>query len=164
MAPSHPFRTFTSAVAAAAVTGGCLLALPASAAVVPAPITYSADDAALSLSPVGSFETGVFDESAAEIVAYHAATQRLFVVNAQLGAVDVLDATDPTAPVKVATIQGDGVANSVAIRADGLGVVALEAPTKTDPGQLLFFDAAGDGEISRDVAQRSEDIRDGLDR
>jgi len=33
------------------------------------------------------------------------------------------------------------VANSVAVREDGLGVIALEAPVKTDAGSLLFFDA-----------------------
>lgn len=118
MPTSRPFhRTFTkgaAAVAVAAVTGTFLLALPASAAVVPAPITYSADDAALSLTPLGSYESGVFDESAAEIVAYHAATNRLFVVNALLGAVDVLDVSDATAPKKLFTITADGVANSVA--------------------------------------------------
>lgn len=98
MALSTSVRTITSAVAAVAVSGACLIALPAHAAVVPAPVSYSAGDAALSLTAVGSYETGVFDESAAEIVAYHAATKRLFVVNALLGAVDVLDVSDATAP------------------------------------------------------------------
>lgn len=149
MPTSSPFHhTFTkgAAAVAAAVTGALLLALPASAAVVPAPITYLADDAALSLTPLGSYESGVFDESAAEIVAYHAATKRLFVVNALLGAVDVLDVSDATAPKKLFTIAADGVANSVAIRPDGLGIIALESLTKTDPGSLLFFNA-GTGAI-----------------
>ena len=33
------------------------------------PVGLAADDAALTLSPIGSYDTGVFDESAAEIVA-----------------------------------------------------------------------------------------------
>ena len=65
----------------------------ASAAIVPDPITYSADDAALELAPIGTFESGFFDESGAEIVVPHG--DRLFVVNAQAGSVDVLDYSDP---------------------------------------------------------------------
>jgi 5'-nucleotidase len=133
-------RTATLATAAAAA---CALALApltaASAAIVDDPIVYPAADAALALSPVGTFETGVFDESAAEIVTAHG--DRLFVVNAQAGSVSVLDYADPTAPIFEFAIAAQGVANSVAVRPDGLGVIAFEAPVKTDPGTLVFFDA-----------------------
>lgn len=137
-------RSARLAVTAALAT--CALALTplvattaASAAIVAEPIEYSADGAALSLSPLGSFETGVIDESAAEIVTPYG--DRLFVVNAQAGAVDVLNYADPAAITKEFTLTSDGIANSVAVRADGLGVVALEATVKTDPGALVFFDA-----------------------
>lgn len=127
------------AASALACTMVWTAALPAAAAIVtPAP-TLSADDAALSLQAIGSYETGVFDQSAAEIV--QAYGDRLFVVNAQAGAVDVLDYADPTAITKEYSLASTGVANSVAIRADGLGVIAVEAPVKTDAGQLVFFDA-----------------------
>ncbi|WP_290583084.1 choice-of-anchor I family protein [Aeromicrobium sp.] len=110
----------------------------------------SADEATLALDVLGTFRTNVFDASAAEIVTFHAATQRTFVVNAESGEIDVLDAADPTAPTLVGAIVasdaaaiGEGaVANSVAIRPDGLVVAAIEAPTKTDAGWLLFADAA----------------------
>ncbi len=118
------------------------------------PITHSADDAAIELAPIGTYRTGVVDEGAAEIVVFHAATQQLFVVNAQAGLVEALDVSDPAAPTKVAELDPAGidasdgssvpsgaVANSLAVRADGLIVVALEAPTKTDDGWLAFFDA-----------------------
>ncbi|WP_197059409.1 choice-of-anchor I family protein [Cryobacterium sp. MLB-32] len=131
----------------------CGLAVPAaSAAIVDAPISYSSDTAALTLSPLGSYETGTFDASAAEIVTYFGG--RLFVVNAAQGAVDVLSIEDPTSPAKLyslvaedAVISAGGVvpagstANSVAVRGDGLGVLAVESPTKTDAGWLVFFDA-----------------------
>ncbi len=130
-----------AAVATAALT--CTLAVTpltaASAAIVADPVTLSAPEAAIALEPVGSFETGVFDESAAEIV--HAHGDRLFVVNAQAGSVDVLDYSDPTSITKLYEISSNGVANSVAVRGDGLGVIAFEAETKTDPGTLVFFDA-----------------------
>lgn len=143
MRSSHPRRPFTRVAAAlgGVVLASCLAVPAASAVVVETPVQYSSDGAALGLTPIGSFETGVFDESAAEIVAFHAKSDRLFVVNAKAGAVDVLDASDPTAPTKLFAITAEGVANSVAVREDGLGVIALEAETKTDNGSLLFFDA-----------------------
>ncbi len=81
----------------------------------------------------------MFDQSAAEIV--HAYKNRLFVVNAQAGAVDVLDNGNPAAPTKLYSVAGTGIANSLAVRADGLGVIALESTDKTAPGRLVFFDA-----------------------
>ncbi|WP_307844561.1 choice-of-anchor I family protein [Actinotalea solisilvae] len=147
-----PRRAALLAVAACGglglVAGGAVAApasVPGPARPVADPVVHSAPDAALSVLPLGSFATGVFDEGAAEIVAFHAGTQRLFVVNAQAGTVDVLDASDPTAPTLLFSLAADGVANSVAVRPDGLGVIALEAPTKTDPGSLVFFDARAAG-------------------
>ena len=136
---------------------GALVATPAIAGVVADPVQHHADGAAFTLTPVGTHETGVFDESAAEIVTWYAAAQRVLVVNATSGSVDVLDASDPAAPVKeyeisaAGTVAADGsvvpegaIANSVAVRADGLGVVAVEAPVKTDEGWLVVFDANAD--------------------
>lgn len=139
--PSHSTRR--PAVFAAATLTVCALALApvtaASAAIVADPISYSADDATVTLAPLGSFETGVFDESAAEIVTAYG--DRLFVVSAAAGSVSVLDYSDPTAIAQEFEISSEGVANSVAVRADGLGVIAFEAPVKTDPGHLVFFNA-----------------------
>ncbi|MEV8240669.1 choice-of-anchor I family protein [Microbacterium testaceum] len=133
-------RTVALTATTAAV---CALALSsataASAAIVPDPIRDAPADSAVSLRPIGTYETGVFDQSAAEIV--HAYKNRLFVVNAQAGAVDVLDMSSPAAPTKLYSITGTGVANSLAVRADGLGVIALEDADKTAPGRLVFFDA-----------------------
>ncbi|SDM58609.1 PEP-CTERM protein-sorting domain-containing protein [Cryobacterium flavum] len=127
----------------------------ASAAIVVAPVTASGTDPYFNLAPLGTYETGTFDASAAEIVTYHAASKRLFVVNAAQGAVDVLDIADPTTPVKEFSLSAAGTtidggssliptgstANSVAVRADGLGAMAIESPTKSDAGWLVFFDA-----------------------
>ena len=143
--PSHSRRR-SGLVATAAVLTGALAFAPltaAGAAIVDDPVVVSASDAALVLTPIGSFASGVFNESAAEIVQAHG--DRLFVVNAQAGAVTVLDYSDPTSIVELFTIESDGVANSVAIRADGLGVIAFEAETKTDDGHLVFFDATAPG-------------------
>ncbi|MBL0747590.1 choice-of-anchor I family protein [Nocardioides baculatus] len=148
-------------LAALATTTALCAALPlgtATAALVTDPVQTSAPGAAIALAPVGTYETGVFDESAAEIVEYYAAGERLLVVNAAQAKVEVLDASDATAPTKLFDLQTTGVAasdgttvdagavaNSVAVREDGLGVIAVEADDKTDNGWLVFFDAAGDG-------------------
>lgn len=99
----------------------------------------------ISLEVIGTYQTGVFDESAAEIVAYDSHTYRLFVINADAATVDVLDISDPTAPTKLfaidATLYGDG-ANSVAVM-DGVVAVAIQAEEKTDPGEVIFFDTDG---------------------
>ncbi|UVI34989.1 choice-of-anchor I family protein [Brevibacterium spongiae] len=111
----------------------------AHAAEVPEPISSSASDAQIEMGFLGSYETGQFDESAAEITAVHGDT--VFTVNAQAATVDVIDASDPKNPKKISEITGTGVANSIAIRDDGLGVIALEDEDKTKPGSVMFFDA-----------------------
>ncbi|RYC05761.1 alkaline phosphatase [Nocardioides zhouii] len=131
----------------------------ANAGLVAEPVRSSAPGAALRLDPVGTYETGVFDESAAEIVEYYAAAARLLVVNASQAKVEVLDASNPASPAKLFDLQTTGVpsadgttvdagavANSVAVREDGLGIVAVEAADKTDNGWLVFFDAGGSGQ------------------
>lgn len=97
------------------------------------------------LTPAGSYATGSFDESAAEIVAFDPGTRRLFVVNGAANAIDVLDAADPQHPAKVFDISlaayGAGV-NSVAVK-NGIVAVAVEADPKQNPGQVVFFDTRG---------------------
>jgi S-layer homology domain len=143
-----------AALACAGVAATLLAAVPASAAPAAAPtavdpIRFSAPDAALDLTPVATHLDGAFEESAAEIVAFHAPTQQAFVVNARAGVVDVLSTATPGALTKVTSLDATAVpgvlpgavANSVAVRADGLVVVAVENPVKTDAGWLVFFDA-----------------------
>ena len=121
-------------------------ATPAEAVVVTEPVVDRAEEATLSLAPIGSYDTGVFNESAAEIVAHHAASQRLLTVNANAGVIDVLDASDPANPEKIGEVSGgEGTTiNSVAVRPDGLAVAAVEPSDKTVPGELIFFDAGAE--------------------
>jgi len=99
----------------------------------------------IELNPLASYETGIFDDGGAEIVAYEATSQRVFFVNAGLSRVDVLDASDPSAPAFLfsidATPYGDG-ANSVAAR-DGLVVVAVVAADAQANGRVVAFDVDG---------------------
>jgi DNA-binding beta-propeller fold protein YncE len=135
-------------------------ALLATVAGVAAPASASDREyrTTVGLAPLGTYATGIFDESAAEIVSYDARSRRLFVVNAAQAKVEVLDAARPSAPAKLfdlttvgvraedgSTIPDGAVANSVDVRPDGLGAVAVESATKTDPGWVVFFAARGDG-------------------
>jgi hypothetical protein len=140
--------------AAAAVT----VALTGSASIAhadPGPVR-GPGRAGIELSALGTYHSDVFDASAAEIVAHDPATQRLFAVNAAAATVEVLDVTDPEAPVKLfdlvasgvaaadgSTVGEGAVANSVAVR-DGVVAVAVEAEEKTEPGWVVFFDVEGE--------------------
>jgi DNA-binding beta-propeller fold protein YncE len=105
---------------------------------------------------LGTYRSRIFDEGAAEIVAYHAPSRRLFVVNAQAGTLDVLDVANPAAPVKVTdaafafnlltdlpTLLAGftaGAANSVSVQGDTVAI-AVEASDKQAPGAVAFYDA-----------------------
>ena len=113
------------------------------AASLPLAAPAAAQDVRLDL--LGTYHTGRFDEGAAEIVAYDAATARLFFVNAEANEVVALDASDP-AHLQEAFAIGlsafGGGANAVAVRG-GIVAVAVEAEVATDPGRVVFFTAGG---------------------
>ncbi|KGE04457.1 choice-of-anchor I family protein [Pseudohaliea rubra] len=114
-------------------------------------------NAALALTFLGrTAPLGAFDESAAEIVAYHPATVRAFVVNAEVGKVDIVDLQDPTAPNRIDTLDvaadvesaeglpegAMGDVNSVDISGDTLAV-ALAADVAQENGYLAFYSTDG---------------------
>lgn len=98
---------------------------------------------AISLSLIGRYESGVFGESAAEIVTFDPATKQAFVVNAHKGELDVLDMSNPAMPVKTASIGVAEIAtgaqvNSVAIY-QNIIAIAIEAANKTDAGFVALY-------------------------
>lgn len=100
----------------------------------------------LSLSLLGRHETGQFEQSAAEIPAYDADSRRAFVVNAQKGALDVIDLSDPANPrhvgeIETRSLRAGAEANSVAVH-DGIVAVAVQAAVKTDPGFVALYRAS----------------------
>lgn len=134
-----------------AATALTVTAVPAQAAIVASPIVDSVADASLKVEPLGAYDSGVLGESAAEIVAFHAASKRILAVNAHSGEIDILDASDPAAPHKVGVISagGDQEINSVAVRPDGLAVAAVQQADKTQDGEALFFNAATGEKLGR---------------
>ncbi len=101
------------------------------------------------LQVLSTFKTGQFDEGASEIVAFHAATQRVFVVNAAAGQIQILAldslgqlsdpglALDPESDLPGFAAGG---VNSVAIHGD-LVAVAVEHDDKTMAGKVAIYDA-----------------------
>ncbi|MHB0834830.1 MAG: choice-of-anchor I family protein [Corynebacterium aurimucosum] len=132
------------ALCVATATSLSVAAPASSAAIVNNVIEHSAADASLKLTPVGTYESGVYAESAAEIVAFHPDSKRILTVNAHAGQIDVLDASAPANPTLIGSISaGEGKEiNSVAVRPDGLAVAAVQQADKTEDGEALFFNAA----------------------
>lgn len=108
---------------------------------------------AAELTAIGTFETGIFDGSGAEIVAYDPSTQRAFFTNAEDDEVVILDITDPTSPTQVGAIDVSelsvggttvttGGVNSVAVE-NGLVAVAIENDDPLRDGYVGFFDTDG---------------------
>lgn len=97
------------------------------------------------LTVLGTHETGVFDEGAAEIVAHDPDSHKLFVVNGDSHTVDVLDGSDPFHPSRITQIDlsayGKG-ANSVAVH-NGIVAAAVEAEDAQANGKVVFFDTDG---------------------
>ena len=95
----------------------------------------------ISLEKIGQFAGG--GPGAAEITAFDAVSQRLFVVNGAQGTVDVLDLRTPSSPRKLATLsvaRFGASANSVATHG-GVVAVAIEAFDKQARGTVAFYRA-----------------------
>lgn len=100
----------------------------------------------LQLIPVGGFLHGeVFGSLAAEIAAYDAGSRRLFVVNGEKKSIDILDISNPAAPVLAtrADISDLGAANSVAAK-HGMIAVCVAAESKREPGKVVFLSPDGE--------------------
>ncbi len=97
------------------------------------------------ITHVSTYSTGIFDEGAAEIIAYDAVSHRIFHSNADNNSVGILDFSDPTNITSIGSIDlnpyGAGV-NSVAVL-NGIVAVAVEARGTADPGYVVFFDTLG---------------------
>ncbi|XOV71234.1 MAG: choice-of-anchor I family protein [Verrucomicrobiota bacterium] len=92
------------------------------------------------LKAEGTYSTGAFDESAAEIVTFDPVLRRLFVSNAFNNSVEVLDASNPKRPEFLFSVQAaGGNVNSVAVH-NGIVALAVENNEKTENGFVLFVD------------------------
>ncbi|MDJ0731909.1 MAG: choice-of-anchor I family protein [Crocosphaera sp.] len=115
----------------------------------------------IQLSPLGSYQTNIFADSAAEILAFDPLLQLLFVTNSANNTLDILDASAPEKLSLVSSIDlsiyGGGV-NSVTVN-DSLVAVAVEADAKEDPGTIVFFDFS---DFDLDDLDEPEDLEESL--
>ena len=99
----------------------------------------------IELTQIGRYDSGIFDEGAAEITAYYPQSQQLFVINGADSTIDILDVSDPTNPTFTNAIDiedlGGGI-NSIAIE-DGTIAAAIEGESAQDEGSIVFFDIEG---------------------
>lgn len=99
----------------------------------------------ISLEYIGRYSSGEFGVSAAEIPAFDPVSKRAFVVNAQAGAVDVLDMADPANPDKIGRLDATNIAEGVVVNSvsvhDGIVALAVEAAIKTDDGYVALYHA-----------------------
>ncbi|EZQ03770.1 choice-of-anchor I family protein [Acinetobacter sp. Ver3] len=99
----------------------------------------------IELNYLSRTESRGFAVSAAEIPAYDAQSQRLFVVNAKEGVVDIFDYRQPQQPKWIGSLDAksyltDSEVNSVAVK-NGIVALAVQAKDKTDPGIVALFNA-----------------------
>lgn len=122
------------------------------------PFYALAPNAMISLELLGSYQSGIFDESAAEITAYYPEYNELYVINGDENTIDLINVADPTNPTLIfqldvntdienedPTAALDGI-NSVAIAKDrGMLVAAIAADPITDPGYLAIYNIESGG-------------------
>ncbi|MEP9349082.1 ExeM/NucH family extracellular endonuclease [Xanthobacter sp. KR7-225] len=100
----------------------------------------------LSVTRRGSWVSGD-GEGGSESITFDDTTARAYVTNAASDRIDVLDLSDPFAPVKVdeidlSTLPGYGEVNSVAAR-DGVIAVAVQNADGGENGLVALFDGTG---------------------
>ncbi len=106
---------------------------------------FSVATAQINIQTLGTYESGLFNQSAAEIVAHDPNTQRLYVVNGNSGNIDVLDINNPANPsflFQIDTALYGAGANSIAIH-EGIIAVAVQASPKQALGRTVFFNRDG---------------------
>ena len=105
----------------------------------------------LQLVPVGTYDGGGYGR--AEIVAFDAASERMFINNGTQNRIDIVSIADPTTPTLVSSVDVssyNGYTNSVAA-ANGIVAVAIDVTAtvasngrKTaNPGKILLLDTDG---------------------
>ncbi len=95
---------------------------------------------------LGSYSNGTEGSNSAEIVAHDPSTQRLYIANSIGAKLDIVNFSNPAAPVLISSIPVTptyGNINSVAVY-NGLVACAIEnSSNPQDSGKIVFFDASG---------------------
>lgn len=97
------------------------------------------------LSYLGRYSTGLYNQSAAEIVSYDPATKTAFLISSVAVRLDAINLTNPKNPTLSYTIDlspyGSAV-NSVAVK-NGVIAAAMESAVRTDNGSVVLLSTSG---------------------
>ena len=98
----------------------------------------------LNLNLLSSFSNGATGTNSAEIVAHDAQSQRLFIANSIAGKMDIVNFSNPAAPVLLSSISMApyGNINSIAVH-NGIVAVAIENASPQSNGKIVFFNTNG---------------------
>jgi DNA-binding beta-propeller fold protein YncE len=110
------------------------------------PITIQTTSApSIRLSVIGTYRNNSFNTNAAEIAAHDPGTQRLFIVNGDKLAIDVLDIHNPYHPrfLFAIDVSSFGAPTSVAVKRGRVAVAVLNVLEPAGSGSVVFFDVHG---------------------
>ena len=92
------------------------------------------------LEPAGTHRTGIFDDKGAQILDYHAATNRIFITNPGDQAIDIVSIQDVDNPELLLQLPLEGAPLSVAVHPTyEMIAVAIEGEEVTDNGSVGFY-------------------------
>ncbi len=109
-------------------------------------VSFAETDSGITVTPLGTYKTGVYDNAGAEIATYDPYTKRLFVTNDDSQAIDVLNISSPENPLLEFSIDikpYGNVVNSIDIKKQIIAA-AIEPNSKADLGSVIFFGVDGD--------------------
>jgi len=97
------------------------------------------------LEPAGTYRTGIFDDRGAQILDYHAASNRIFITNPGDQAIDIVNIQDVDNPELLLQLPLEGAPLSVAVHPTyELIAVAIEGEEVTDNGTVGFYTIDGE--------------------
>ncbi|KIM03008.1 MAG: hypothetical protein KN64_13285 [Sulfurovum sp. AS07-7] len=99
------------------------------------------EPAVSSLTKLGSYNTG--KKAGSEISAYDPITKRLFIINGDTKALDIVDISDVTAPKLVQSISITPYATGITSVAVKNGKVAVAVENDQEKGKVLFYTTNG---------------------
>ncbi len=93
------------------------------------------------VTPLGTYESGIYDKAGAEIVTHDHTTQRLFVTNDHSQTIDVLDISNPKNPILEFSIDVTpygNLVNSIDVH-NQIIAAAIEPESHDHLGKVVFF-------------------------
>lgn len=95
---------------------------------------------------LGRYSVGIYDEGAAEIVAYSPIKKRMYLTNGYANSLRIVDISNPSSPSFVDSIDLNYYGSdltSVAVSGNMVAVAVIDSNGKLHPGKVVIFDLDG---------------------